>query len=342
MILYDPGKKFQLTEFGIEIPIDHSRQSKTFDRLMKDPILGKIRERWHIDTIEESVTRQDLLRVHSETYVQKLFSEPLENEIIRTFELIDEKGEYYRYSPEKAALPLDRLFERILVKVGGTIQCCRTALDKGFCFFFGGGMHHAQGDFGNGFCLLNDLVIAVRKLQSERRIESAWIIDVDAHKGDGTAAITEGDPTVKTLSIHMARGWPLDGERIDRKGNLNPSFIPSDIDIGIERGEEGLYTERLEQGLIQLEESGLPDLALVLAGADPYEKDELPSAMELRLTLDQMKQRDLMIYRFLEEREIPRAYVTAGGYGKSAWEVDTQFLLWVLKKRYAEEGLQKR
>jgi acetoin utilization deacetylase AcuC-like enzyme len=333
MILYDPGKRFGLIEFGIEIPVDHSRQSMTFDALMKDPTLRSMRPRWHIDTLSESAAREDLLRAHSKDYVDKLFSEALEGEIVRTFELIDEKGEYYRYNPKNASLPLVRLFDRILMKVGGTIQCCRTALENGFCFFFGGGMHHAQRDFGNGFCMLNDLVIAVRKLQAENKIESAWIIDLDAHKGDGTAAITQGDATIKTLSIHMAQGWPLDGPKYDRSGSLNPSFIPSDVDIGIGRGEKDLYSKRLEEGLKILEESGLPDFALVVSGADPYEKDELPSAMALRLTLAQMRERDLLVHRFLQEREIPRAYVSAGGYGRSAWEVDAQFLLWVLKKR---------
>jgi len=89
---------------------------------------------------------------------------------------------------------------------------------------------------------VNDLVIALRRLQFENRIRSAWVIDVDAHKGDGTAAITAGDQSIVTLSIHMARGWPLDQPERDTDGRLNPSFIPSTIDILMEAGEEPFTT----------------------------------------------------------------------------------------------------
>jgi len=191
-------------------------------------------------------------------------------------------------------------------------------------------MHHAQKDYGNGFCLLNDIVIAIRKLQTEKVIKQAWVIDVDAHKGDGTAALTAGDDSVTTLSIHMAAGWPLDEEKYDSGGKLNPSFIPSDIDIPIAAGEEHLYVARLKEGLKMLESQPTADIAVVVAGADPYEKDELPSAKLLQLSLEQLQERDLLIYDFLQNKSIPTAYLMAGGYGESAWEVYTQFLEWAL------------
>jgi acetoin utilization deacetylase AcuC-like enzyme len=227
-------------------------------------------------------------------------------------------------------LPLTQLFDRILFKVAGTVQCCRIALENDFCFSFGGGMHHAKRDYGAGFCLLNDVVIAVRKLQSEKRIRTAWVIDLDAHKGDGTAALTQEDSSITTLSIHMAGGWPLDGPKYDNEGNLNPSFIPSDIDIPVGAGEDDLYVSKLEAGLRKLDNLAAPDLAIVLAGVDPSEKDELPSTAELKLSLTQLKERDLLVYNFLKIREIPRAYVTAGGYGKRSWEADWQFVEWAL------------
>lgn len=197
-------------------------------------------------------------------------------------------------------------------------------------------MHHAQADYGNGFCPLNDMVIAVRKLQAEGHIRTAWIIDVDAHKGDGTAALTRGDDFIKTLSIHMAKGWPLDKAEYDSEGRLNPSFTPSDIDIPIDAGEEDQYAARLEAGLHSLAEGPLPDLALVVSGADPYEHDELPSTRSLRLTLDQMLARDRLVYTFLKERNIPRAYVMAGGYGERAWEPYSRFLIWALLDTVAQ------
>jgi acetoin utilization deacetylase AcuC-like enzyme len=333
LILYDTHLKHGFTDFGIEIPVKDSRASRTFKELSAHPRLGRAVSSWHLFPSEETATRADLLRVHSARYVDRLFSEALEAEIIRTYELIDRDGKYFRYHPERAHLPLTQLFDQILRKVSGTIESGRLALEKGFCFHFGGGMHHAQKDFGNGFCLLNDIVIALRRLRSEGRIHQAWVIDVDAHKGDGTAALTREDASITTLSIHMARGWPLDGPRYDDRGRLNPSFLPSDIDIGVDAGGESQYLPGLEKGLRTLTTLSRPDLALVVSGADPYEHDELPSTRSLNLSLEQMMERDKMVFRFLESRGIPAAYLMAGGYGDRSWEVYYQFLEWVLERR---------
>jgi acetoin utilization deacetylase AcuC-like enzyme len=330
MIIYDKNLKEGLAEFGIEIPVHHSRAATTFEKLSSHKLLGPQINQWHIPKVNEVVTRKDLARVHSKGYVARLYSAKLEDEIIRTFELIDDKGRYYRYRPDKATLPLSQLFDRLLFKAAGTVQCCRVALEKGFCYNFGGGMHHAQRDYGAGFCLINDIVVALRKLQAENLIRTAWVIDLDAHKGDGTAVLTADDCSIKTLSIHMASGWPLDGEPYDLRGRLNPSFTPSDVDIPVAAGEDDLYVVKLKEGLEKLAGTESPDVAIVLAGSDPYEKDELPSTSQLRLSLAQLKERDILVYHFLKAKGIPRAYVTAGGYGEHAWEVDYQFIEWVL------------
>lgn len=326
MILYDPNLNEGLIEFGIKIPVLASRSVKAFEFLKSHERLGPKIDQWHVSAIEEKITKEDLLRVHSREYVDKLYSAGLEVEIIRTFELIDEQGNFYRYNPVDATLPLTRLFDRTLTTVASSAQCCRIALDKNFCFAFRGGMHHAQYGCGAGFCPVNDIVIAIRKLQAENLIRTAWVIDTDAHKGDGTAALTRDDVTITTLSIHMAHGWPLDGEKYDQAGNLNPSFIDSDIDIPMDRGEDHLYVSRLKEGLARLDGFARPDLAVVVSGVDPYEKDELPSTADLKLSLEQMMQRDLLVYEFLKDRKIPGAYVMAGGYGESSWQVYTQFL----------------
>jgi acetoin utilization deacetylase AcuC-like enzyme len=338
VILYDPTQRHSLIEFGIEIPVMDSRASETYGRLAAHPVLGARVGEWHLARVREQISRDDLMRAHGPTYVSSLFSERLESEIIRTYELVDINGSYHRYQPRNARLPLESLFDRILSRAAGTYQCFRAALDLGFCFYFGGGMHHAQQDYGAGFCLVNDLVIALRRLQAESRITTAWVIDVDAHKGDGTAAITAGDPSLTTLSIHMARGWPLDQPAYDALGRLNPSFIPSTIDIPIESGEEPLYNRRLEAGLKRLAGSGRPDLAIVVCGADPYELDELPSTAGLRLSLVQLLERDQMVYSFLKAGEIPGAWVMAGGYGENSWRVYTQFLQRALLDRLASSS----
>jgi acetoin utilization deacetylase AcuC-like enzyme len=333
MILYDPTIPVSLLEFGIQIPIRDSRAAKTFEALCSDPHLGSHRNQWHRDRIIETLNKEDLLRAHSADYVARLYSDRLRDEIISTYELIDSDGQYYRYAPEQASRPLEELFERVRTKVAGSVQCARLALTHGFCFYFSGGMHHAHHDHGSGFCLINDIIIAARKLQAEGAVRKVWIIDVDVHKGDGTAALTADDATIMTLSIHMARGWPLDGVPRLPDGRTNPCFTPSNIDIPIASGEETHYLERLEQGLTQLESLGVPDLAIVVSGADPYEKDELPSTAELKLTLDEILARDRLIYLFLQKLSIPAAYLMAGGYGDQVWEVYARFLLWALGTR---------
>jgi len=331
MIIYGETQTLDLEAFGIEIPLPDSRASRAFNYLTSNPDLKSLIQKWHVEPDGGKASAADLLRVHTKEYVDRLFSSGLADEIIETFELIDSNGQYHRYNPANAVLPLPKLFDRILERVSGTIQCCRLALSKGFSFYFGGGTHHAQAGYGSGFCLVNDIVIAIRALQAKRKIQTAWVIDVDAHKGDGTAALTRSERSVVTLSIHMGNGWPLDGDPYDDTGRLNDSFIPSDIDIPIYSGEESSYVEKLSHGLQRLESFGLPDLAIVVSGADPYQFDELPSTDGLNLTLEEMRKRDLLIYRFLKERKIPGAYLMAGGYGEQVWEVYAGFLKEVLQ-----------
>ena len=248
MILYDTSITMSLEPFGILIPVRDSRSTRTFAALKRHPKLGPIIEKWHAPAVTERLSREDLLRVHSPAYVQRLFSDRLEEEILSTYELIATDGGYHRYAPETAQYPLDQLFERMLIKAAGSTQCGRLALAHGFCFYFGGGMHHAYRDHGSGFCMINDIVIAARKLQAENAVQRVWIIDVDAHKGDGTAALAADDNSIVTLSVHMATGWPLDGPRHLKDGTPNPVFTPSDIDIPIEAGEEGAISTGWVQG----------------------------------------------------------------------------------------------
>jgi len=336
MVIYSGEDRLELREFGIQIPVYDSRARRTFERLLSHPLLGPRREEWHLAHAGEPIGREDLLRAHSPAYVARLYSEGLEEEIIRTFELRDREGRPYRYEPASARRPLRELLEQALHMVSGTYQCGRQALAGGFCYYFGGGTHHAQWDAGKGFCLLNDAVIALRKLQAEGRLRNAWVIDLDAHKGDGTAAITRGDSSIRTLSIHMAQGWPLDEPEHDAQGRLNPSFIPSDVDLPVGEGEEGRYLGLLAEGLERLAALSVPELAVVVDGADPYEHDELPSTALLRLSLAQLLSRDLLVYRFLQSRGVPSAWLMSGGYGERSWEVYAQFLERVLPERTSQ------
>jgi acetoin utilization deacetylase AcuC-like enzyme len=351
MILYNPLTALNMRDYGISIPIEYNSHKMVYDAL-KAGILKDIPEDLWLRGPESfaEITKEDILRVHSKYYVERLFSpDGVEKEVIKAYELVKPDGSFDRWNPEKLTRPLKDFFTQSLITAGGTYTCCLTALEfpkdawqAGFAFFLGGGNHHAQKNSGNGFCIINDMVIALRRLQAENRIRTACIVDTDAHKGDGTAALTWGDSSIRTLSIHMERGWPLDAPEYDPKAvydpsvsaDFNPSFTPSDIDIGIPEGREADYVPRLAEGLSRLEELlPKPDIAIVVGGVDPYEKDELASTKFLQLSKEALLERDMFVYNFLQERHIPTAWITAGGYGEKSWEIYVNFLERVLPLR---------
>lgn len=303
---------------------------------MADPNFGPRKDEWLIPAPGQPLSRGLVELVHDPDYVDRLFGQAAEQEVIKTYELIDRQGHYHRYDPRHGKRPLSEMVEYALITTAGSFMSCQRAVAEGSCFFLGGGMHHAKRETGDGFCLVNDPVIAARASQAEGIASRVWIIDLDVHKGDGTAALTHGDPTIRTLSIHMARGWPMDRPRTLPDGSLHPSHISSDVDIPVDVNEEDAYLPLLADGLEQLGGFGLPDLAIVLYGADPYERDELPSSGGIRLSLAQMMERDQLVYKFLRERRIPRAYLKAGGYGSYAWEPLTQFLTWYLREEFSD------
>ena len=348
MVLYDPELALGFPDYGIRIPVLDSRADRIVSALLAIPGLSE--RKWLRRGISERMTRQDAERVHDSGFVARLFGggKSLEAELLKTYELVDPDGKPHRYEPETAIRPLTDLFGTILAQVAGTYEAGLMALDTGFCFFLGGGMHHARRDSGSGFCPLNDSMIAVARLRAERRVHTVWIIDVDAHKGDGTAEIALDDPDTLTLSIHMAAGWPLDPASIetalrgshttiDSSGKIgvgldplrHAPLAPSDVDIPIARGEDSLYLEKLAEGLDRLEalSSGRqPNLAIVVDGADPYVHDGLESSADLALSLDQCVERDELVLGFLRTRNIPSAWIMSGGYGDRAWEPPAAFL----------------
>ena len=321
MILYDANLRPPFRDFGILIPIAPDKQKRIVDALRADLQAAPLLDRFLTVPDYVPVGPEEVGLVHSPAYTSMLYSDKLEEVLMKTFELIDEEGNYHRYDPSLAVRPLSELRDAVLRYVAGVHQICTIALQSGHGFFLGGGTHHARFDTGSGFCLVNDAVIALRMLQRDGALKSAWIIDVDCHKGDGTACLTEGDETIRTLSIHMARGWPLDGPPYLPDGSINPPYTPSDIDIPIEAHQAPHYNRRLREGLDQLAGYPTPDLALVLSGVDPWEHDELPSTSVLKLTAEQLRERDNLVYDFLKQRGLAHAYLTAGGYGARAWQL---------------------
>lgn len=327
MILYQKDLHPNFLEYGIQIPIADDRASKTFDELLKKyPSLRSI----PFDS-SFALNDTDLLLAHTQDYVHKLKKSPIDA-VMESYELKDQQGNYHRFAPDHQSLPLTKLIDHKLKQASGTYQAAKYTLNHAphFCFYLGGGMHHAMSFHGRGFCLINDVVIAIRKLQKEKLIKQAWVIDLDAHKGDGTAEITKDDSSITTLSIHMQNGWPLDDGDLSK-----PWHIPSDIDIPVAEGEEDLYLRKLAAGLERLEKNfPHPDLCIVVDGSDPFEADELQSSGLLKLSKAQMLERDQLVYRFLNHKKIPQTYVIAGGYGKRAWEIYYQFLDSVLGERF--------
>jgi acetoin utilization deacetylase AcuC-like enzyme len=182
---------------------------------------------------------------------------------------------------------------------GGSILTGSKALDCGLAVHLGGGFHHAFPDHGEGFCLINDVAIAIRTLLQQGQIERAMVIDCDVHHGNGTAAVFRDDPTVFTFSIHQERNYPA----------WKP---PSDLDIGLDdRTGDAEYLRSLERHVPEIIQRHDPELAFYLAGADPYQEDQLGG---LSLTIDGLRKRDQMVLEYLRSRGIPVAVTLAGGY----------------------------
>ena len=324
-LFYHPHNDLVLADYGIEIPVAGDRALKVFNSL--NPASNGFS---YVDlTLIPQITKEDLARVHNQDYIDRLFGsdEGLTKELMTCFELINADGTFNRYNPVNAKKKLTDAFKIILNRVALTYVSSKSALENGFSYHLGGGSHHAMSFGGRGFGLLNDIVITLKKLQIENLIKTAWVVDVDAHKGDGTSELTQNDKSITTLSIHMKDGWPLDqGKPSD------PWFINSDVEIGVSASENHLYLEKLKLGLQEMENKfPRPDIVIVVNGADPYEHDELPSSALLKLSKEIMLERDILVYDFFKTRNIPQSYVMSGGYGQRSWEIYSHFLNFLIK-----------
>jgi acetoin utilization deacetylase AcuC-like enzyme len=341
MILHDSDLTMVYEDFGIMLPVSASRADRVVESLHEhnsSHSVSTITEAlWSLGESAE-ITREDVERVHHKDFVASLYDENLEQALLTAYELLDSEGKPNRYEPAKAKRPLRELFQLILAQVAGSYLACKLALEgENFCYYLAGGMHHARYDTGTGFCLINDVMIAALKILDENYARLIWIVDVDAHKGCGTAELVqfarangtlEAGRNVFNLSIHMAEGWPLDKATLATARAGRAPLVQADVELPIGRGAESAYLPELEKGIKRLEElSGAkPDLVIVVAGSDPYEHDGLASSDLLRLTLEQCVERDRFLYGYVQERRIPSAWLMAGGYGERAWEPAASFL----------------
>jgi acetoin utilization deacetylase AcuC-like enzyme len=233
----------------------------------------------------EAATDEDILRVHTRDWVRKLKTGTLTASDVMKLEV--------PYSPE--------LVEAVWLAAGGTILAGQSALRDGFGANLGGGFHHAYPGHGEGFCAIHDVGVAIRKLQADKAIRRAMVIDTDVHHGNGTAAIFRDDPSVFTISIHQENNYPAHKP-------------PSSLDLNmLDRADDEEYLGALIPAVQESLDQFRPDIVFYVGGADPFCEDQLGG---LSLTKKGLQERDRKVFEQARHRSIPVATTLAGGYAR--------------------------
>jgi acetoin utilization deacetylase AcuC-like enzyme len=261
-------------------------------------------------------TDEDVLLVHTPQYVEKLKT--------GTLSAREELELEVPYSPE--------LVRAFWLAAGGSILAADHALNDGVAINIGGGFHHAFADHGEGFCVIHDVAVAIRRMQRDGKIRTAMTVDCDVHQGNGTAAIFAGahetsDPLpsaptsaliAETPSVHTGDVFTIS---LHQENNYPASKPPSSIDVNLPDGTgDDDYLAWLDNAL----SSGLrrfsPELLCYIAGADPYRDDQLGG---LSLTIDGLKKRDELVFNVARARSIPVMVTYAGGYARNVEDTVT-------------------
>lgn len=228
-------------------------------------------------------TKDDLLLVHEKHYVDDLLQA--------------------RLSPRTASseLPVSKeIIHAFLLATGGTIRACERALETGCAVNLAGGFHHAFPGHAEGFCYVNDMAVAIRSIQRQRKGLRAAVIDCDLHQGNGTAFIFKDDESVYTFSIHQR--------------DLYPPKEDSNWDIHLKNGVgDDEYLAQLRKAVPAIIEKFKPGFILYQAGADPYKEDQLGN---LKITIDGLKARDDFVFGECRKHGIPVAALLGGGYAR--------------------------
>ncbi len=238
----------------------------------------------------EGATDGEITRVHAPEYWERVQNGRLAPAEIRRLG--------FPWSPQ--------LVERARRSAGSTLAACRAALRDGAAVNLAGGTHHAHYDWGQGYCVLNDSVIAARAMQAEGRARRVVILDCDVHQGNGTASITQEDPSIFTFSLHGARNFPF-------------HKAASNLDVALpDRANDELYLDALEQSLWRVLMQARADLAIYLAGADPFVEDRLG---RLAVSKAGLAQRDAMVLEVCRRAGLPVAVTMAGGYARQVEDI---------------------
>jgi acetoin utilization deacetylase AcuC-like enzyme len=296
-------KIFYCDHFVLPLPEKHRFPMQKYSLLRERVVAGRLVPPNHL-LEPESATDDQLALAHAVDYIERVKQGTLSAQEIRRIG--------FPWSP--------KLVERARRSVGGTIGACRAALREGIGVNLAGGTHHAGRDHGEGFCVFNDSAVAARTMQAEKRVERVVIIDCDVHQGNGTAAILSNDRSIFTFSIHGEKNFPF------RK-------VSGDLDIGLPDGTaDSAYLAALEAGLHEALARAQADLAIYLAGADPYAGDRLG---RLALSKAGLVERDRLVLEQCRLAGLPVAIVMAGGYAEPPTEtVDIHFQTVQLAARF--------
>ncbi len=281
MVFLEAMRAFYSDHFPLPLPEGHRFPMEKYSRLRRraafDPEMAAGL------TAAPAATDQEILLVHCAAYLGRVVEGTLSSQEIRRIG--------FPWSVQMA--------ERSRRSGGATIAACRSALSEGVAASLAGGTHHAFRDRGEGFCVFNDSAIAIRALQAEGRVKRVMIVDCDVHQGNGSAAIFAGDDSVYTFSIHAARNFPFHKET-------------SDLDVALDdlTGDAD-YLDALSAALEMALRGFHPDLAIYLAGADPFEGDRLG---RLAMTKNGLMERDQLVLERLGGAGIPVAVTMGGGY----------------------------
>ncbi len=278
-------KIFYSDQFVLPLPEGHRFPMKKYsmlrERVERNGICGPGELR-----LPHAVTDEEILRAHDPDYLKKVVTGALDPKEVR-----------------RIGFPWsERMVERSRRASGGTLDACRAALEEGAAANLAGGTHHAFADRGEGFCVLNDSAIAARTLRAEGLVDKVIVIDTDVHQGNGTASILSGDSNVFTLSIHGEKNYPFHKEE-------------SDLDVPLPDGaDDALFLAALSGALKEVLELEDWDLAIFLAGADPFADDRLG---RLSVSKEGLSGRDRIVLEGCRSRDIPVAVTMAGGYAKT-------------------------
>ena len=274
---------FYSDHFVLPLPAGHRFPMSKYGRLRERVLASSLGMQAHVPPAADD---GQLELAHSPEYLERVKSGALSPDELRAFG--------FPWSPA--------MVERSRRSSGATLAACRSALEHGTAANLAGGTHHAFRDRGEGFCVFNDAAVAARTLQSEGRVSRVLVIDCDVHQGNGTAAIFRDDPSVFTFSVHGANNYPFRKET-------------SDLDIELADGtRDRAYLEALDGGLRHALRAAGADLAIYLAGADPYMDDRLG---RLALSKSGLLDRDRMVFEGCEAAGLPVAVAMAGGYARN-------------------------